>query len=215
MNNILHRLLASVAFLSILQVVNSAEAATRFRANLDGSQVVPSSGSNASGLATFELNEAQTALDYFIQLEGVSLKPDITDRTEPEDVDKIHLHFGEAGANGPHVLNIFGLPSEDDDDLMIDFDAGTISGTWEDSDAINPETGELFDPTAMGTTKLLSNFVDEIFTNQLYIQVHTLEFPGSGAIRGQITGVPEPSSLFGLSFIVGLGLLSTKKVKFQ
>lgn len=214
MNKLLHKIFAGVALLLPLQIVNPAHAATQFRVNLDGSQVVPSSSSTASGFATFELNEDQTALDYFIQLEGVSLKPDLTQRTQPQDVNKIHLHFGEAGSNGPHVLNIFGLPSEDDDDLVIDFEAGTLSGTWDNSDAINPETGELFDQSGMGTTKLLSNFIDELLGNQLYIQVHTVEFPDPGAIRGQIAGVPEPSSLLGLSLVFGLGLF-TAKVKLQ
>ena len=196
---------------AIAVVAEPARAATLFTAELDGLQVVSSdfpSGipTTASGFATFELNDEQTALTYIIDLDGVTLKPNQADRTDLSDVTKIHIHAGELGSNGPHTLNVFGLPREDDADLVVDFANGILQGTWDDGDAINPDTGELFDPTAGGTTKLLSSFVDELLAGGLYLQVHTVEFDSPtipGELRGQLvpndtTAVPEPSIVMGL-----------------
>ena len=190
--------------------VSPANAATVFTATLSGDDVVPAFDTDASGFARFELNEAQTELSYFIQLEGLVLTPDIADRTELNDVTRIHLHTAPVGSNGPHVLNIFGLPSEDDDDLVIDFANGTLSGVWDDGDAFD-DSGNLFDQTAPGTTKLLSDFVDELFAGDLYLQVHSLasdvSIPASpGELRGQLSqGVPEPTTLLGLPLALAVG----------
>ena len=197
-------------------------AATLFAAELDGLQVVSPDfaegiPTDASGLATFELNDEQTELTYSIDLDGVTLKPEQGDRTDLSDVTKIHIHVGAFGHNGPHTLNIFGLPSEDDADLVVDFDNGTLQGVWDDSDAINPETGELFDPTVGGTTKQLSSFVDALLADGLYLQVHTVEFDAPtipGELRGQIevASVPEPSVVFGMVLLAG-SLLSVRARK--
>ncbi|NEO79229.1 CHRD domain-containing protein [Moorena sp. SIO4G3] len=144
-------LLTPLVIATILGIVSPVKAATLFRADLDASQVVPPTSSAASGIATFKLNEEQTKLDYLIELNGLTLKPDQEARTEAKDVTKIHLHFGAPNTNGPHVLNIFGLPREDDNDLVVDYVAGTLKGTWDNSDAIDPNTGQLFDPQANGT----------------------------------------------------------------
>ncbi|MGF1523677.1 MAG: CHRD domain-containing protein [Leptolyngbyaceae cyanobacterium] len=198
---------------TIATATQPASAATLFTAELDGLQVVSPDfpdgvPTDASGFATFELNEEQTELAYFIDLDGVNLKPEQSDHTDLSDVTKIHIHVGESGSNGPHTLNIFGLPSEDDADLVVDFENVTLQGTWDDGDAINPETGELFDPTLGGTTKQLSSFVDELFADGLYLQVHTVEFDSPtvpGELRGQIeaASVPEPSAAIGIFLLAG------------
>ncbi|MEO1300099.1 MAG: CHRD domain-containing protein [Cyanobacteria bacterium J06636_16] len=212
----------AAATTAIASTAIPAAAATLFTAELDGLQVVSPDfpdgiPTDASGFATFELNEAQTELTYFIDLDGVNLKPDQSDRTDPSDVTKIHIHVGEFGSNGPHTLNIFGLPREDDTDLIVDSENGVLQGIWDDGDAINPETGELFDPTAGGTTKQLSSFVGELFANGLYLQVHTVEFDSPtvpGELRGQIeaASVPEPSAAVGV-ILLASGLLASRRRK--
>ncbi|MCG8363734.1 MAG: PEP-CTERM sorting domain-containing protein [Pseudanabaenales cyanobacterium] len=208
------KLLAGLVFLTTLGTVNAATAATLFRANLEGSQVVPSTPSSAGGFATFTLNDDQTALEYFIQLDGLTLKSDISERTQPQDVTKIHLHVAAPGANGPHVLNIFGLPSEDDGDLKINFATGALSGIWNDSDVVDLNGNGLADPNE---TKPLTAFLDELFAGQLYVQVHTVEFDTPtgfpGELRGQISAVPEPSTVLGMSFVLGAGVLIQGKKK--
>lgn len=208
-------LLAGLAFLSTLGIVNAATATSLFRANLDGSQVVPSTPSNAGGFATFTLNEERTALEYFIQLEGLTLKSEILERTQPQDVTKIHLHVAPPGVNGPHVLNIFGLPSQDDGNLVVDFAGGTLSGIWDDNDVVDLNGNGFADPNE---TKPLTAFLDELFASQLYVQVHTVEFDTptgfSGELRGQISAVsepstvPEPSTVLGMFFLMATGVLT-------
>ncbi|WP_017328272.1 CHRD domain-containing protein [Synechococcus sp. PCC 7336] len=80
--------------------IGSASAATFFEATLSGSQVVPTFDTDAGGFARFELNDTQTELSYFIQLNGLTLEPEIADRTELNDVTRIHLHTGPVGENG-------------------------------------------------------------------------------------------------------------------
>ena len=211
------KLLAGLVFLSALGTnTNAATAASLFRADLEGAQVVPSTPSNAGGFAIFTLNDDQTALEYFIQLEGLTLKPDILARTQPQDVTKIHLHVSPPGANGPHVLNIFGLPSEDDGDLVVNFATGSLRGRWDDSDVVDLNGNGLSDPNE---TKPLTSFLDELRASQLYVQVHTVEFDTStgfaGELRGQIEAVPEPSTLLGMSFLAASGLLLHGKKKHQ
>ena len=87
-------------------------------------------------MAHFTLNDAETELTYRIELSGLDLKQNPVDRTAPNDVTKVHIHWGDRGTNGPHVLNVFGLPGEDDSGLTVDFDTEVIVGTWDDSDVV-------------------------------------------------------------------------------
>ncbi|MEM9807465.1 MAG: CHRD domain-containing protein, partial [Cyanobacteria bacterium P01_D01_bin.56] len=95
------------------------ESTPAFVALADGEQVVQDESitdSTASAIVTFILAEDGSRLDYKIQLTGLNLKEDPASRTDLNDVTKIHFHEGVPGANGGHTLNIFGLPSEDDND---------------------------------------------------------------------------------------------------
>ena len=95
--------------------------ADSFAAELDAAQVVGTTTETGSAIATFTLDESQENLSYEIAIFGLDLKSDPGTRTEFSDVTAIHLHNGFSGSNGPHVLNIFGMPSEDDDELVVDF----------------------------------------------------------------------------------------------
>ncbi len=170
--------------------------ADMFVANLDAAQVAGgNSTETGTAIATFVLHDSQQKLSYTIAIFGMDLKPNPTDRTGFGDIDKIHLHNGFIGSSGPHVLNIFGLPSEDDADMVVDFDNDTISGVFSDADAVDPATGNLYDQNNPLTTKLLSNFVDDLLAGQLYLAIHTAGQNGNIAVRGQVFAVPEPSSV--------------------
>lgn len=194
-----------VAFLLVCVGCGVLDAQT-FVADLDASQVVGSSSETGTAVATFELDAAQESLSYSIAIFGLDLKPVAGDRTEFSDVTAIHVHNGFAGSSGPHVFNIFGMPSEDDDQMVVDFDNDTINGIFDDSDAIDPATGELFDQNSPFTTKLFSNFIDDLQGNQLYLAIHTAGQGGNIAIRGQMLAVPEPSSV---AVLFAFGLLGT------
>jgi hypothetical protein len=192
---------------------------TEFVSDLDSSQVVNnSSDSPATGFATLTLNAEQTELAYSIQLVGLDLEPVAENRTDPNDVVAIHIHLHVQDVIGPHILNIFGVPSLDDDDLIVDYENESFSGLYDASDASrDPDTDEVLPQAFPLTTKLFptSFRLGELLNEQWYFAVHTVGTPGV-TIRGAIRVVPEPSSA--LLAVIGLasGLIrcrSTSRVE--
>jgi len=186
------RLMVAVALVCVAGVGTTK--ADSFAANLDASQVTGASSETGTAVASFFLSDDLQTVTYTIQIFGLDLKANPADRTEFSDVTAIHLHNGFPGSSGPHVLNIFGIPSEDDADMVVDFANDTITGIYDDSDAIDPDTGSLFDQNNPLNTKLLSNFADDLEDEQIYLAIHTAGQGGGIAIRGQVLAVPEPSS---------------------
>jgi hypothetical protein len=92
----------------------------------------------------------------------------------------LHFHDAPRGVGGP-VVRAFPLPSTT---------SGELTGVWSSTDA-QPLTPAL---------------VAELEIGNLYVDIHTTAFPKDpqGELRGQLTSVPEPSSLV----LVGLGTLS-------
>lgn len=169
-----------------------------YYARLDASQVRNNeSDSTATGFARFELDASGSQLSYQLDLDGVDLEPIAANRTDPDDVLAIHIHLHVADVIGPHILNIFGNPSEDDADLVVDFENESLSGVFDASDSLDPATGEPFFPDDPLATKLIDDWLDELDAGQLYIAVHTRRIadvaPPGVAIRGDIFRVPEPS----------------------
>src|SRR5688572_283491 len=168
---------------------------------------------NALGEAFFALNAERTELRYLLDLDGLDLKPNAADRTEPDDILGIQLHLyipGLPGGVGPHVLNIFGLatygmPAEEDADLVVDYELRMLTGIYDISDAtIDPETGEPYFQFFPLTTKVIDDWLDELDRGELMVAVHTVEsgFP-TMAIHGHISRVvPEPVA--GPLFVVGI-----------
>lgn len=183
---------------------------------------VPATGSSASGTGIFTLNEAETELAYTLSLSDVDLKAD--NRTAPTDVNKIHIHVAPPGENGPHTLNIFGLPAEEDDDLVVDYAANTLSGVWDDGDATDTNGNGIIDKN---DTKPLTNFIDALKAGDLYVQVHTNRFDvpvGSpGELRGQILAAdnspaattPEPLGLLGLVAATGIAGTALRRQRHE
>lgn len=174
------------------------ESTPAFLALADGEQVVQNDtipDSTASAIVTFILAEDGSSLAYKIQLDGLTLKEDPFSRVEANDVTKIHFHIGAPGNNGPHALNVFGLPSEDDDDLVVDYENGIITGIWEDSDATDLNgDGDTDEP---GETKPLSDYIEALKAGDLYIQVHDVaadQLGTPGTVRGQITPLSSADS---------------------
>lgn len=195
-------ILFGTLFLMSLGITTSVQAAQFFRANINGLNIVPNpTNSEATGVANLRLNDDQTALSYEIILDGLNL-----DNTPNGTVNKIHFHLGASHESSPfHILNIYG--PEDDDQAIFNnsIDHIIVRGIWDNSDAcvdINCNT----DPD---TTKALSDYLDELLAHQIYVNIHTTDFP-SGEIRGQIVSVPESSTLLGLIGISGLIILGLR-----
>jgi len=194
------------------------QAGSLFRAELRPEYVVPIDDgispaglSIASGTGLFELSLTPGAplMTYEITFENLDL----------EDITGVHFHFGHAplltsyvallrqegedlgplyhegadGPNGPHLLNVFGAPREDDANLVVDFENNRISGRWDNLD-MN------FGPDGVrdaGDSVAIGSVIGEILAEEVYVQVHTNAFPApnTGEIRGQIVAVPEPGGL--------------------
>ncbi|MGB0580227.1 MAG: CHRD domain-containing protein [Limisphaerales bacterium] len=178
--------------------------AQRFQANLDSSQIIGSApNSSFTGTATFEYrNNGVPELTYQFVLLGMDLDGNRTPGDFSDDVTAIHVHFGSAGATGPHALNVYGLSAgsvrEDDMEMTFNSASGTVMGRWDDSDQVFTGAGGTKQPfDSVG----ISGATTELFNGDLYVQVHTLSFP-NGELRGQMTLVPEP----GTWALLGLGL---------
>ena len=168
-------------------------------------------GSGASGTVSLVLDPTGSMFDkqgpavqYKIQLSGVDLGGTSTETTA-DDVTAIHFHSGERGEEriGTHTLNVFGMPGEDDDDAVFDFENNTITGIWDNADSLNSANNintsngipdhHLSDVLAgidPLSTKTVSEYADELLANSTYLQVHTNEFPiPGGVVRSQIEEV--------------------------
>ena len=189
----------------------TAQSAFVFTSTLTPEQVVPLNGapspagiSHASAVATFvlDLDAPSVNMTYEIVFFGLSLE---------NDVQGIHFHIGvpppapapiesgigirhsDGSVNGPHVLNVYGLPRQDDSDMVANFATNTITGIWDNNDfAFGPDG--IRDP---GDSVALGAAIPELLEGHTYIQVHTFAFPipDTGELRGQIYQVPEPSRL--------------------
>ena len=185
-----------------------ADTVTRFRAELSEDYVilggVQGTGSAAGGFAEFVLTQpdgdpSATTMSYSIQFENVDLDgtqtPSVLD-----DITALHLHDitrcaptfpqcieGTDTAGTIHLLNIFGAPRNDDDDVMVDAPNSTITGLWDDGDASPPGTPApslpISDP----------NVIDLLMNGDVALFVHTNEVPAA-ASGGQLLIVPEPKT---------------------
>ena len=183
----------ALAVVFLLALHNPAYGVTDFSASLTGSQEFPPNGSLATGFATFTLNDAQTALTFQATIFGIDVTTTQTPGTTADNLVAAHIHCcTPPGANAPVVWGFFGTPFNDinpNDSVVIpllDGVGAAFSGKWDL-------------PEGNGTT--LAAQLPGIFAGNSYINFHTVAFPG-GEIRGQITPVPEPGTVF----LIGWGL---------
>lgn len=175
-----HHLLVFVAatFLSFVGV-GTATAGPVFEAYLDGNQAVLSNSSSATGFATFEFDNDFTTLTYELWVWEIS------------NITMAHIHLGGPDVNGPVVLWLYpsGPPP-----LLISgpYDGLLSSGTVTAANLVGPLAGLL----------TMTDLYDAMRTDNTYVNVHTSAYP-AGEIRGQIRGVPEPTTIA----IVALGLM--------
>jgi len=199
---------------------DSAAGEACYEAVIDDFHSVPST-TDAIGHAFLALNSARTEVRYQIVLDDLlALKPDPADRTEFDDVIGIHFHRHVPDTVGPHILNIFGLatwgvPAEEDADLVVDYENHMLSGIFDISDAtIDPSTGQPFLEFFPLTSKVIGDWLDELDLGLWMVAVHTNEsgFPNM-AIHGHISNtIPEPAAGW-LALIAGasLGMSQTSR----
>lgn len=140
------------------------------------------------GMATFELNDAQTSMTMTATVYNIDITGSQTADTN-DDLVAAHIHGGAPpGSNASVRWGFFGSPDNDNspDNLMVTpFGVGvggTFTSVWDQAEG------------NAGTT--LTDQLPNILGGLSYINFHTKQF-GGGEIRGQLTtsAVPEPGSL--------------------
>ena len=195
------------------QELHAATVISQFRAELEASFVAPQLPAHASSTATAvahfvltqdDTDSSATTLSYEVQFTGLDVAPDNADNLL-DDVIAIHLHdttvcvnaalcgdgmgnqIPDSTAGTRHVLNIFGMPREDDADVQAFGDEERVLGIWDPTDANNlmpAPSLSIADPAIL----------ELLIAGKLAMMVHTNLVP-SGEIGGYILSVPEPGTL--------------------
>ena len=158
-----------------------------FTATLTADQTVPripaSFERGTSGTARFWLRESGRALEYEIVLDGLDvggIQGDPVTENGGDDVTQLHLHVAPAGERGPHALNVFGAPAEDDADMTFDPASGTIRGLWDDGDvSTDPSIPEA------GRSVPFTDALADLCAGRVYVNVHPPRYE-PGELRGQV-----------------------------
>jgi len=181
----------AVSELSTAEAKNEPE--PDFEAKLQGfQQTVPTEKGTGHGKAKFWWADGEDALYYEIEVSKnyiVTWNGQTSKGNGGDTITKIHFHNNVPGTAGPHVLNVFGAPSEDDGNLSVDVDKRTFTGKWDDGDAndLPPANRSPNDSVAFTLVDPLSGNTprDELCSGNLYVNIHSVEH-GPGALRGQI-----------------------------
>lgn len=152
------------------------------QAFLNGTQVLSSNESSATGIADLKLN-SQGDIEYSLTVTGLDFGALVAAGTPQtadtkDDVTAIHIHSGKRGSSGEHVFNILDATEQDETNLTIALNQGgsaTISGVWNQTEQ----------PIPLLLNTFLNNSGLPGEESDFYIQVHTQGNP-SGEIRGQI-----------------------------
>lgn len=131
-----------------------------FAAVLLGENEVPPVETDAAGLAVFDLDEVAGTLEYRVYVANL------------EGITESHIHKGPPGFNGNAVVYLL-RPRDDPVSITGLLAAGTVT----ESDLFGVLGREGF-----------GSFVENLRTENLYVNVHTEEHP-AGEIRGQIRPV--------------------------
>ena len=160
-----------------------------FVARLDSLQTIPPSPNRGvRGEAYFWLHPSGNSLAYRIVLPELDLDGFVTPDQADDNVRMLHLHIAEAGATGPHALNIFKAPCQDDRDLVAIPFRGLLEGIWDDNDLTAcPGIG------AAGQSRGFTETIEALCSGRLYLNVHT-EFAPDGELRGQIVAMSSPQA---------------------
>lgn len=150
-------------------------------AALDQNQEVPASGSLAAANAILVVDATNNLIGLGLAAAGITLA-EITFAEGPlafGGIGPLHIHNAPPGVNGPVVVPF-----------------GNAEFYTQFEDRLEVVTTE---PIAVG-----DDFVRELRRGNLYLNLHSLEFPG-GVIRGQLSVVPEGATAIALmAGLIGL-----------
>lgn len=153
----------SIAAISLSFSSIQAQEGETFSASLSGKDEVPSTQSNATGLAKFQTDENGTQVSYWLNITGLN------------EITGAHIHNGTAGQNGDVVATLSGPETAENAQNPVISLKGNITNDKLEGPLAGKELSELVSLMSDGT---------------VYVNVHTGEFQ-NGAVRGQIaSGLP-------------------------
>ncbi|MFH4967515.1 CHRD domain-containing protein [Gaetbulibacter sp. M240] len=127
-----------------------------FKTELSGDNEVPMRETDASGHAIVRISQDESTVHYVVIVENI------------ENTRASHFHKAAAGENGGVVIGIFGGPKIE----------GVFTGQLTTGKITSETMGE------DGENKL-AMFIQDIKDGNIYINVHTDQYPG-GELRGQL-----------------------------
>jgi len=133
--------------------------------------------------ASFWLDKNGENLKYKIHIDNMDLTGFQTPADTSDDVSALHLHDASLGdgINGPHVLNVWKAPIEDDDQMRVIPALGIIKGIYDDSDVTPHDAG-----VHHGESLPLTDNLGDLCNGKFYVMLHN----GPGVLKG----FAEPTS---------------------
>lgn len=129
--------------------------------------------------ALFWLDKKGENLKYKIQIQNMDLTgwQTVDHDGTLDDVTAVHLHDAALGdgVTGPHVLNVWKAPIEDDDQMRSIPALGIIKGIYDDSDVTPHDAGVHHGPSLTLTDK-----IGDLCNGDFYVMVHQ----GPGVLKG-------------------------------
>jgi hypothetical protein len=142
-------------------VATAQQARTAWVAYLSSAEEVPTNSSRGTGMASFQLNAAGNAINYWLSVDNI------------QNVIMAHIHTGAFGQNAAFAVWLY--PAAPPPVLMPGVVSAMIgSGTITPANFVGPLAGQP-----------LSALINAINSGGAYVNVHTSALPG-GEIRGQI-----------------------------
>lgn len=186
------RTAASLAATAALVAIAGAAEAKSYTAMLDDDQTVPRVLSEATGMATLDVDEATQLLDFTLSVDGLSLD-DLWDTLVAAPIGPIHLHDNVRGQTGPIVIPFAFGPSYTD--TADGFELTVTDYAFSEAVALS------------GSSDTFEEFVAGLDARSYYVNIHT-DDANPGEIRGQLSAVPVPAAgILLLGALGGLGLM--------